>query len=101
MKCQDNTDIWRLCTPFNSKISNAMFYPFTFSFFTEHCISDVGYTDDGEECSTSCGLEHGGLSKLHNWCWTVNTTLKWDYCTPIPISKWFQILAKSLNFLSM
>ena len=51
-------------------------------FFTEHCISDVGYTDDGEECSTSCGLEHGGLSKLHNWCWTVNATLESDWCTP-------------------
>ena len=32
-------------------------------FFTEHCISDVGYTDDGEECSTSCGVEHGDSSE--------------------------------------
>ena len=98
MQCQDDADVWRLCTPFSSKIWNDI-NPLTY-FFSHNCISDLGYTDYGEECSTTCELVHSDLDEWNYWCKTVNATIGWDRCTPIISSKYFQILAQLLNFVT-
>ena len=58
MTCRDDADFWRLCTPFSSKIWNNI-NPLTYKtyIFSHHCISDLGYTDYGEECSTPCHVD--------------------------------------------
>ena len=49
-------------------------------------LSDVGYTDNGEECRTSCSKTHDDITETYNWCWTkaawTNDSSAWDYCTP-------------------
>ena len=88
MQCEDEYVDWNLCTPFSGK-KNITLIQFHSIFLSPyyHCISDVGYTDNGEECSTNCGLVHGDQYRLNNWCWTVNVSTFWDYCTPINSSK--------------
>ena len=101
MRCRDDADVWRLCTPFSSKILNDI-NPLTFRsyIFSLHCISDLGYTDYGEECSTTCGLVLSGSDEWNYWCRTVNASIAWDRCTPIVSSKYFQILSRFLNFVT-
>ena len=78
------------------KYGMALVNPLTFRLyiFSHHCISDLGYTDYGEECSTTCGLVRSDLDEWNYWCKTVNATIGWDRCTPIVSSKYFQIFAR-------
>ena len=44
--------------------------------------TDAGYSDNGEECKNRCGKTDGVFTETYDWCWTVNVSIQWDYCTP-------------------
>ena len=82
------------------KYGMALINPLTFRLyiFSHNCISDLGYTDYGEECSTTCGLVRSDLDEWNYWCKTVNATIGWDKCTPNISSKGPFIKDFSSNF---
>ena len=41
---------------------------------------DVGWSDNGKECKTSCSHTHGNVTEYYYWCWTLNS--KKEKCTP-------------------
>ena len=41
---------------------------------------DVGWSDNGKECKTSCLNKHGNVTEDYYWCWTLNS--KKEKCTP-------------------
>ena len=42
--------------------------------------SDVGYSDNGKECKTSCKMNHGSDTRWYSWCRTGLYSTEW--CTP-------------------